>query len=185
VLTGDNGNDALYGEAGDDTLAGLSGDDLLSGGRGNDRLEGRKRNTPTSLTRRRAGVDYEMSGVDTLRLGTATAAAGGAGPSPGQGGQLEITFRDSNDSLTLRDYFISSHAIEQIVFADGTVWDESAVKAMLLAGTEAAQSLQAFREGSEIHAGGGNDVLTGDSGNDALYGEAGTIPLRVCPGMIC
>jgi Ca2+-binding RTX toxin-like protein len=33
VLTGDNGNDALYGEAGDDTLAGLSGDDLLSGGR--------------------------------------------------------------------------------------------------------------------------------------------------------
>jgi Ca2+-binding RTX toxin-like protein len=85
---------------------------------------------------------------------------------------LEITFRD-NDSLTLRDYFISSHAIEQIVFADGTVWDESAVKAMLLAGTEAAQSLQAFREGSEIHAGGGNDVLTGDSGNDALYGEAG------------
>jgi Ca2+-binding RTX toxin-like protein len=86
---------------------------------------------------------------------------------------LEITFRDSNDSLTLRDYFISNHAIEQIVFADGTVWDESAVKAMLLAGTEAAQSLQAFREGSEIHAGGGNDVLTGDNGNDALYGEAG------------
>ncbi|HHT0104433.1 TPA: calcium-binding protein, partial [Raoultella planticola] len=48
-----------------------------------------------------------------------------------------------------------------------------AVKAMLLAGTEAAQSLQAYREGSEIHAGGGNDVLTGDNGNDALYGEAG------------
>jgi hypothetical protein len=41
---------------------------------------------------------------------------------------------------------------------------------MLLAGTEAAQSLQAFREGSEIHAGGGNDVLTGDSGNDACTG---------------
>jgi hypothetical protein len=35
---------------------------------------------------------------------------------------LEITFRDSNDSLTLRDYFISSHAIEQIAFADGTLW---------------------------------------------------------------
>jgi hypothetical protein len=29
---------------------------------------------------------------------------------------------DSNDSLTLRDYFISSHAIEQIAFADGTLW---------------------------------------------------------------
>ncbi|VFS92200.1 Cyclolysin [Raoultella planticola] len=56
---------------------------------------------------------------------------------------------------------------------DGTVWDVATVKAMLLAGTEAAQSLQAYREGSEIHAGGGNDVLTGDSGNDALYGEAG------------
>ncbi|MCD9606816.1 hypothetical protein LUS60_16170 [Raoultella planticola] len=63
--------------------------------------------------------------------------------------------------------------MEQIVFADDTVWDVAAVKAMLLAGTAAAQSLQAYREGSEIRAGGGNDVLTGDSGNDALYGEAG------------
>ncbi|WP_271207009.1 calcium-binding protein [Klebsiella electrica] len=179
VLTGDNGNDALYGEAGDDTLAGLSGDDLLSGGRGNDRLEGGSGND-TYLFAPGDGQDviYDMNGVDVLRF------APGIRPEQlqlqrrtitGLSGTdtLEITFRDSNDSLTLRDYFISSHAIEQIVFADGTVWDESAVKAMLLAGTEAAQSLQAFREGSEIHAGGGNDVLTGDSGNDALYGEAG------------
>ncbi|WIO45048.1 calcium-binding protein [Klebsiella electrica] len=179
VLTGDSGNDALYGEAGDDTLAGLSGDDLLSGGRGNDRLEGGSGND-TYLFAPGDGQDviYDMNGVDVLRF------APGIRPEQlqlqrrtitGLSGTdtLEITFRDSNDSLTLRDYFISSHAIEQIVFADGTVWDESAVKAMLLAGTQAAQSLQAFREGSEIHAGGGNDVLTGDNGNDALYGEAG------------
>jgi Ca2+-binding RTX toxin-like protein len=102
-------------------------------------------------------VIYDMNGVDVLRCGPGEQLLRSRRTITGLSGTdtLEITFRDSSDSLTLRDYFISSHAIEQIVFADGTVWDESAVKAMLLAGTEAAQSLQAFREGSEIHAGGG------------------------------
>ncbi|NYY80134.1 hypothetical protein DMH27_02050 [Raoultella planticola] len=62
--------------------------------------------------------------------------------------------------------------MEQIAFADGTVWDVAAVKAMLLAGTEAVQSLQAYREERDPRR-GGNDMLTGDNGNDALYGEAG------------
>ncbi len=87
---------------------------------------------------------------------------------------LVLGFRDRADSVIIRGYFSpDSYQVEQIAFADGTVWDVAAVKAMLLAGTEAVQSLQAYREGSEIHAGGGNDMLTGDNGNDALYGEAG------------
>jgi hypothetical protein len=91
-----------------------------------------------------------MNGVDVLRFAPGirrNSCSCSAGTGLSGTDTLEITFRDSNDSLTLRDYFISNHAIEQIVFADGTVWDESAVKAMLLAGTEAAQSLQAFRRG--------------------------------------
>ncbi|HED3066255.1 TPA: hypothetical protein R4057_003239 [Kluyvera ascorbata] len=85
-----------------------------------------------------------------------------------------ITFQDSSDSVTVLRYFeADEHKVEQLVFEDGTVWDVATVKAQILAGTEADQRLQAFSEGSEIHASGGNDVLEGERGNDALYGDEG------------
>ncbi len=63
--------------------------------------------------------------------------------------------------------------MEQIAFADGTVWDVAAVKAMLLTGTDEAQTLTGYAEGSEIHAAGGDDTLYGSGGHDTLYGDAG------------
>ncbi|HAT1603872.1 TPA: hypothetical protein I8Y23_000144 [Raoultella planticola] len=177
VLTGDSGNDALYGEAGDDTLDGSFGNDLLSGGTGNDLLKGGY-GDDTYLFNAGDGQDtiIESSGADTLRMGEGLLAEQSVLSRQRVQGydSLVLGFRDRADSVIIQGYFsLDSYQVEQIVFADGTVWDVAAVKAMLLAGTEAAQSLQAYREGSEIHAGGGNDVLTGDNGNDALYGEAG------------
>ncbi len=177
VLTGDSGNDALYGEAGDDTLDGSFGNDLLSGGTGNDLLKGGY-GDDTYLFNAGDGQDtiIESSGADTLRMGEGLLAEQAVLSRQRVQGydSLVLGFRDRADSVIIQGYFsLDSYQVEQIAFADGTVWDVAAVKAMLLAGTEAAQSLQAYREGSEIHAGGGNDMLTGDNGNDALYGEAG------------
>uniref|UniRef100_UPI0031DC1BBD calcium-binding protein n=1 Tax=Klebsiella sp. TaxID=576 RepID=UPI0031DC1BBD len=177
VLTGDNGNDALYGEAGDDTLDGGFGNDLLHGGTGKDTLKGGSGND-IYLFNAGDGQDtiIESGGTDTLRLGEGLLAEQTVLSRQRVQGydSLVLSFRDRADSVIIQGYFsLDYYQVEQIVFADGTVWDVPAVKAMLLAGTEAAQSLQAYREGSEIHAGGGNDVLTGDNGNDALYGEAG------------
>ncbi|ATM05927.1 hypothetical protein CRN15_19350 [Raoultella planticola] len=177
MLTGDNGNDALYGEAGDDTLDGSFGNDLLSGGTGNDTLKGGSGND-IYLFNAGDGQDtiIESSGTDTLRLGEGLLSEQAVLSRQRVQGydSLVLNFRDRADSVIIQGYFsLDSYQVEQIVFADGTVWDVAAVKAMLLAGTAAAQSLQAYREGSEIHAGGGNDMLTGDNGNDALYGEAG------------
>ncbi|MDU3910256.1 calcium-binding protein, partial [Kluyvera ascorbata] len=53
------------------------------------------------------------------------------------------------------------------------VWDVATVKAMLVAGTDEAQSLTAYSPGTEIHAGGGDDELWGDDGADQLYGDEG------------
>ena len=159
VVTGKNTNDVLWGGKGNDQLKGGYGDDtyLFNAGDGQDTI-------------------IESSGADTLRLGEGLMAEQAVlSRQRVQGNDsLVLGFRDRADSVIIQGYFsLDSYQVEQIVFADGTVWDVAAVKAMLLAGTEAAQSLQAYREGSEIHAGGGNDVLTGDNGNDALYGEAG------------
>ncbi|HAT7517480.1 TPA: calcium-binding protein, partial [Kluyvera ascorbata] len=76
----------------------------------------------------------------------------------------------------LKNYFAyegNRYRVEEIVFADGTVWDVATVKAMLVAGTDEAQSLTAYSPGTEIHAGGGDDKLYGDKGADRLYGDEG------------
>ncbi len=110
--------------------------------------------------------------TDILRFGEGLLAENAVVQRSGQ--NLVVSFRDSTDSVTVAGYFSGSwNEVEQLVFADGTVWDAATVKAMTLAGTDAAQSLVAGREGSEIHAAGGNDTLTGDNGNDSLYGDAG------------
>ncbi|HCL5623829.1 TPA: hypothetical protein N2N50_004916, partial [Kluyvera ascorbata] len=75
-----------------------------------------------------------------------------------------------------KNYFAyegNRYRVEEIVFADGTVWDVATVKAMLVAGTDEAQSLTAYSPGTEIHAGGGDDKLYGDKGADRLYGDEG------------
>jgi Ca2+-binding RTX toxin-like protein len=134
-------NDVLWGGKGNDLLKGGYGDDtyLFNAGDGQDTI-------------------FEGSGTDTLRLGEGLLAEQTVLSRQRVQGydSLVLSFRDRADSVIIQGYFsLDYYQVEQIVFADGTVWDVPAVKAMLLAGTEAAQSLQAFREGSEIHAGGG------------------------------
>ncbi|WP_318392003.1 calcium-binding protein [Enterobacter sp.] len=182
TLRGSDGKDTFYGDADNDTLDGGYGDDLLVGGTGNDTLKGGAGND-TYLFNAGDGQDYisenNTGGTDVLRLGegllpddvvlkrkTTTGLQGSD--------SLIITFRNSTDSITLDNYFGSGkYQIEQIAFVDGTVWDMNVVKGLLLTGTDDAQTLTGFKEGSEIHAAGGNDTLRGDNGKDILYGDAG------------
>jgi hypothetical protein len=124
-------NDVLWGGKGNDLLKGGYGDDtyLFNAGDGQDTI-------------------FEGSGADTLRLGRGCWRSRRCSRQRVQGyDSLVLSFRDRADSVIIQGYFsLDYYQVEQIVFADGTVWDVPAVKAMLLAGTEAAQSLQAFRE---------------------------------------
>ncbi|WP_318393034.1 calcium-binding protein, partial [Enterobacter sp.] len=195
TLNGDNGNDILYGDDGTDTLNGGSGNDWLSGGEGSDTLDsGSGSDTLAGGTGNDAliggyGSDSYLFGAgdgqdtinegytstgdtDTLRFGEGLLAENAIVKRSGD--NLVIGFAGSTDSITVQSYFTADkYRVENITFADGTVWDVSAVKAMLLTGTEEAQTLTAYDEGSEIHAGGGNDTLNGVTGSDVLYGDAG------------
>ncbi len=177
TLKGGTGSDLLYGDAGDDVLDSGNGSDTLTGGAGNDTLKGYY-GSDTYLFSAGDGQDTITEGytstsdTDILRFGEGLLAENAV--LKRSGNDLMVGFRDSTDSVKVKDYFYSSKCqVENILFADGTVWDVSAVKAIVLTGTEEAQTLTAYDEGSEIHAGGGNDTLKGGTGSDVLYGEAG------------
>ncbi|QBC28078.1 hypothetical protein U737_14895 [Methylomonas sp. LW13] len=177
AITGLAGNDRLFGEAGDDELTGGSGDDTLSGGLGNDLLDGG------------AGQDGMMGGVgnDGYRFGYGygSDSVSDAGSSDDnndfitldesvipsdvrlsrQGNDLILTLEDSTDVLTVKNSFYSElNQIEEIRFADGTVWNLDVIRQKVLQGTSAADELLGFYT---------NDVITGDAGDDMLEGAWG------------
>ena len=115
-IEGRGGNDYLYGDAGADTLDGGTGNDWLDGGAGND----------IYLFDRGYGQDTinETSGTDTVRFAAGITAAD------------VFVWRDdthyyfdligSDDRLTVDNWYSgSSYRIENVEFADGTVWNST------------------------------------------------------------
>jgi hypothetical protein len=97
--------------------------------------------------------------------------------------------------VKIRSWFTStSYELDQVRFADGTVWNTTTMQAMspeLYVGTNSGETIYGWsgidridggdgndtlygRDASDqLLGGGGNDILNGDSGNDALAGGAG------------
>jgi Ca2+-binding RTX toxin-like protein len=191
VLYGDDGADKLAGDAGNDRLSGGAGDDLLDGGSGNDYLDGGA-GSDTYLFRKGSGQDqiYNYSSseaavgkVDILRLEGLTASDILI---TRQSDDLVIQIKSTGDSIRVNSHFSqdgsASYAIDQIQFADGSIWNGAAIKTEVLKATENADTLIGYQtddqltglEGSDTISGrGGNDVLDGGAGRDTLYGEDG------------
>ena len=84
------------------------------------------------------------------------------------GDDLSLRINGTTDELRVSSHFTNDatggYQIEQIKFADNTVWDAAAIKLKALAGTT----------GNDVLNGGdGNDTLHTASGEHALYGGAG------------
>ncbi|CAH1208159.1 hypothetical protein PAECIP111893_02849 [Paenibacillus plantiphilus] len=198
TLAGGSGNDTLYGRDGDDSLSGdegadqlygNNGNDLLDGGAGNDNLEGGAGND-TYLFRKGSGQDviYEADSTsgnnDILRL---------VDIAPDEikllrtGDHLTISMKDSTDSVMIREYFNSNgyYRVEQIVFADGTIWDYSGILAQTvyvtgtedfndtLIGGDEKNVMLGLGGNDSLNSGGGDDLLDGGTGNDSLQGGIG------------
>ena len=134
VMIGNDGANLLTGAAGNDTLRGAAGNDRLDGGTGNEVLEGG------------AGDDTYVFGRGSGQDRANESAGGGggndkveflAGVLPGEvsvsvsGTSLVLAINATADALTLEHWYEEAARIERVVFANGTQWDWSALRAQV------------------------------------------------------
>ncbi|HND28283.1 MAG TPA: calcium-binding protein, partial [Pseudomonadales bacterium] len=196
TLIAEGGNDLLEGGEGDDLLLGGAGHDTLDGGAGNDLLRGsgtRQRDGwihDTSADQ--IGDSYRFGrgdGHDTVIADSWQQSAADrielkAGVTPADvrlerlrsindwrvGEDLKLTIRDTGETLTVKNHFDASnrHAVEEILFTDGTVWDGETIRSRTLLGDADNDRLRGFDDRDDLIDGGaGNDMLEGGSGSDS------------------
>ncbi|MBX8602609.1 calcium-binding protein [Pseudomonas cichorii] len=185
TLNGDEGNDLLQGGSGSDTLNGGAGNDVLDGGAGNDRLDGGA-GDDTYLFGKGAGQDTiyyanesRAGKLDQVKLVDLNAADVSVSR---DGYDLVIRINGTTDTLRVVYHFMgdatSGYQIDRIQFADGSAWDQDAIKTQVLQGNEADQSLTGYATDDLIEAGAGDDTLSGGAGNDSLSGGSGADTLN-------
>ena len=199
------GDDVLYGGTGDDVLDGGDGSDLLVGGAGNDVLgaglysadwngagntyEGGPGND--TLYGTISGDLYEFNlgdgqdliqeagymagGTDVLRFGS------GILPSEitmeRSGYDLVFKHINGTDQVTVQSWYAyDEYRIEQVEFANGTVWSGADVTqwGLVVNGTEGDDILYGLDGyGDTLYGLDGNDTIYGYGGDDTVYGGAG------------
>ncbi|KXB16423.1 calcium-binding protein [Xylella fastidiosa] len=203
LLLGDNGNDVLDGGEGHNRLEGGAGKDVLkvstdgssdnvfSGGAGDDMLYG-SAHSDTYLFNWGDGRDtiVEQGGFDKIVFGEEIAVSDIHVLREGQDVVLDLY--NGYDSIRLKDWLTSdgtrnSNAdIEQIVFADGTVWTGETLSSMGLTtlGSADDDTLNGWNGRNILVGKDGDDVLkvsmfdssdnvlVGCRGNDMLYGSS-------------
>lgn len=175
-LYGAAGDDGLYGGAGNDTLIGHRGNDTLQGGEGNDVYEYAIGDGIDTLVE--TGGDND---VLRFKAGLLAQDMKLSRWQPSTGGDSLRLYTSAGDYVQIQDYFLSSSSanrIERIEFADGTVWDYTDIKAVILKSTEGSDTLTGFAESDVIDGRGGNDFINGKAGDDVLQGGTGDDDLQ-------
>ena len=175
------GNDVVYAGSGADIITGGTGDDDLYGGDGGNTYVYNIGDGNDRITQ-----GFWEDGVDTLSFG--------AGITPGDlvltreasnGSNVRISFTDHSGSILLQGQSDGrATGIEQIQFADGTIWDRAALDAQVVAQAVSAANdivrdgyyglaIDAGAGNDVVYAGSGADTITGGTGDDDLYGGDG------------
>jgi hypothetical protein len=166
-LYGLAGNDLLLDDAGRDRLDGGDGNDVLDGGRGNDVLAGGKGN---DLFVHALGGGHDLvrdsGGQDAVRFGAGIVAADVTAFRHGD--NLVLALAGGAESVTVKDWFsfYSSKRVEQVQFADGTVWGESEVRARLAPAPDGYQGGYQADSGPQGYCNSGEDRHDGDHDED-------------------
>ena len=209
IIKGGNGDDALFGGTGDDELYGDNfnpssyfsrsgnGNDVLDGGAGNDYLDGGD-GDDTYIFGLGYGQDtiYDVSGSGSLDI-----LCFKAGIRPNdiylhrRDDDLYLQVSNTTDSITIKSFFytgngvVGAGVIEQIRFADGTIWDEALIREKARHLTESYDNgdgttviygydnqndiIHGDVFDNKIYAQAGNDLMYGNDGNDYIQGGAG------------
>ncbi|WP_180024732.1 calcium-binding protein, partial [Acinetobacter sp. YH1901134] len=81
------------------------------------------------------------------------------------------------DQVTVQSFFDSNGAtayrIDQILFADQTVWDVEYIKQQILVPTESNDTIQGYSSNDVLSGEAGADLIYGNNGSDQLYGGTG------------
>lgn len=168
VYVGTDGNDRLWGGY---------FNDILDGGRGDDYLEGGERD---SVFKYRSGDGFDLisdyGGQDQVELKDLNSADVRI-VSDASGDRIidRATGQFISLDLGIRTYISSGvvpDCIEQVVFADGTVWNTPILAAAsqaneILVGTSGNQTLEGYDGDDVLDGYGGNDTLKGGRGNDS------------------
>ncbi|WP_316172819.1 MULTISPECIES: calcium-binding protein [unclassified Bradyrhizobium] len=170
TLSGGAGNDTLSGGAGDDTLIGGTGNDTLSGGAGNDTYVFNVGDGQDTITDNGAASGE----TNTLQLGSGILPANVVVTEANGGGDLVLTISGTTDKVTLKNQLVSATGgVDQVVFADGTVWTRAALLAQATAPTSGNDTFYGDYLGNTLNGGAGNDTLYGAGGDDVLAGGTG------------
>jgi Ca2+-binding RTX toxin-like protein len=170
-------NSATHGTGVGGTIVGTPGDDVLQPGLGNNLIEAGA-GSDTIIYALGDGSDTINDGVnsptqvDVLRfvdLNTNDVVFSR------QGSDLTIGVVSSGEVITVIGQFISPtdfSGIEQVQFANGTVWDKTQITAAAwIRGTSGAETLNGTSDADVIDGKGGNDYLHGGGGGDTyIYG---------------
>lgn len=169
-----SGDDVSYGFIRQDTLGGDAGNDYLSGGgEGDTYLFGRGDGHDVIYDENRQGLSLGDN-IDRLIL-DADILTSDIKVERGQGrDDLVLRIVDTGDTVELRDqakeyaYGSNFDEIDEIVFADSTIWTTTQLKSMYLAsaGTSGNDTIIAFRGVDTIVGGAGNDYMEGRGGAD-------------------
>lgn len=195
VIDGLDGNDTIFGRSGNDTLNGGAGNDVLDGGAGDDLVQGQDGDDvliggtgDDSLIGGSGSDRYQFDtgfGIDQISEFTVTteidAIEFAAGIAPTDVALLRASNKDLFVALGADqvkvigqfDIVNPNFGIDEIRFADSTVWDRATILEMVLTGTEGDDNILGFDGDDTIRGLGGNDVLNGLAGNDTLIGGDG------------
>ena len=188
AINGTTGDDTLNGTALNDIINGLGGLDILNGGAGNDTLDGGADNDTlngglgnnTYLFGKGSGQDSLASYYDTTlgKLNTLQFKAGvlvSDVKATRTGNDLLLTV-SATDSVLVQDFFYtdnpanSYNPLQQIKFADGTIWNLSTITAKAFIGTAQADTMFGTINNDVLTGAAGIDILNGNAGNDTLDG---------------
>lgn len=167
VVYGQEGNDTLWGNDGNDVLVGGQGNNIIHGGAGNDSLRNEGGND-TYYFNKGDGQDviYDLNGTDRIKLGAGILPED-TDITADMFSSVIIKIKNSEDQITIDSGRWDYSKIENLEFADGTVWDISShLQGKTAEGTEGNDNLNGTWLKDTLDGKAGNDTLNGYAGND-------------------
>ena len=186
TISGDEGNDILTGGDENDTISGGDGNDSLTGDAGNDYLTGGMGNDVYLF---QAGFGHDVidnlydvnnSAFDVIRFDTSVPST--EVRTLRNNDDLLLLVPATGDQIRARNYFYNgargNYIVNEVQFADGTVWDIPKIKQLVLEASPGDDELHGYETADSISGLDGNDTIYGHEGNDLLFGDAGNDTLR-------